>query len=487
MKNKKWRTFSLALALLLGLTLSQGSVLAAESGSEEAQSAQQEETTAAGDAGAADQNAAGSASASALTTKAVPTTSYTVQAQRTGRIKYRLGGHITSIESGKTKSDTKKYTAAKTFTVKTYRGFTLSGLTVTNTKSGLSENILDTKVSSAAAASIPVKVTRSVATDNATDKKYKLRYVYKVTFPEGTNGSYKLSASYRRTGLFIRIDPGHAGYYNRGCKVNGKWYYESVFTWQQSKALKKQLDAYPNVVVSLTKKSLNADPGVYARGAMGKSYDILFSIHSNYSDSSSPRYTLSIVSRFDRLRSVAGQLGYNLAKTMRDQIGVPKTGSSFQVWTKKQSDGRDWFGINRGAADYEVPSMILEHSFHSNPTTCRVLMSSSRRTRMAKAEAAKIASYYNIKKSSATAGSPGKVSGFKVSGGSASWNQSVGASGYQVYRASSRKGTYKLVKTITNSSSVKYKGKSGYYYKVRAIRYTPQNTVKYSAFTAADH
>ncbi len=55
------------------------------------------------------------------------------------------------------------------------------------------------------------------------------------------------------------------------------------------------------------------------------------------------------------------------------------------------------------------------------------------------------------------------------------WSKLTGADGYEIYRATSKIGTYKLVKTITNGSTVSYTNtslKTGntYYYKVRAYK-----------------
>lgn len=65
-----------------------------------------------------------------------------------------------------------------------------------------------------------------------------------------------------------------------------------------------------------------------------------------------------------------------------------------------------------------------------------------------------------------------------------SWKTLAGASGYQIYRASSKGGTYKKIKTINGASASNYKdsglvsGKS-YYYKVRGF-----NGSKYGSFSA---
>ncbi|MGN0295280.1 MAG: Ig-like domain-containing protein [Lachnospiraceae bacterium] len=70
-----------------------------------------------------------------------------------------------------------------------------------------------------------------------------------------------------------------------------------------------------------------------------------------------------------------------------------------------------------------------------------------------------------------------------------SWNKVSGASGYVVYRATSKNGTYKKVATVKSGSTVKYtntglKKGSTYYYKVRAYRTVSGKNV-YSSYSAA--
>ncbi|MGN0527693.1 MAG: hypothetical protein ACI4IE_01065 [Eubacterium sp.] len=57
---------------------------------------------------------------------------------------------------------------------------------------------------------------------------------------------------------------------------------------------------------------------------------------------------------------------------------------------------------------------------------------------------------------------------------SLSWNKVSGATGYKIYRATSKNGTYKLIKTISSGSTTSYKNtkltsKKTYYYKITAI------------------
>ncbi|ALC89284.1 hypothetical protein AM500_05405 [Bacillus sp. FJAT-18017] len=66
-----------------------------------------------------------------------------------------------------------------------------------------------------------------------------------------------------------------------------------------------------------------------------------------------------------------------------------------------------------------------------------------------------------------------------------SWSAVTGANGYQVYRATSKTGTYTLVKTTTSTSFTNTSLKTGktYYYKVRAYRNVGSTKV-YSGYTS---
>jgi len=70
-----------------------------------------------------------------------------------------------------------------------------------------------------------------------------------------------------------------------------------------------------------------------------------------------------------------------------------------------------------------------------------------------------------------------------------SWGKVSGASGYRVYRATSKSGTYKLIKTTTSTSYTNSSLRTGkrYYYKVRAYKYVSGSRVygKYSSIKSA--
>jgi N-acetylmuramoyl-L-alanine amidase len=75
-----------------------------------------------------------------------------------------------------------------------------------------------------------------------------------------------------------------------------------------------------------------------------------------------------------------------------------KTRQRYQVWVKRQNDGRDWYGVIRGSAAVNVPGIILEHSFHSNRSKCKWLLKNKNLRKMAAAEAKTIAEHYGYGK-----------------------------------------------------------------------------------------
>ena len=191
----------------------------------------------------------------------------------------------------------------------------------------------------------------------------------------------------------IMLDAGHAGRYNRGYY---RKYWESHMTWRLTNYLKNELKKY-GFTVGMTKKSLWHDMSVYSRGKKARGYHLFISIHSNWSGSKRADYPLAIVSsRFKKkLYKKAQPIGRNLVKQIRVTM---KTRQKAQVWVKRQRDGRDWYGVIRGAAAVNVPAVILEHSFHSNPSKCKWLMKKANLQRMAAAEAKVLAKHYGMKK-----------------------------------------------------------------------------------------
>lgn len=301
----------------------------------------------------------------------------------------------------------------------------------------------------------------------------------------GVNENHTITANYTKTSVFIMIDPGHYNHYNKGC-ISG--YYEGNQMWKLSTYLVNELKEYPGIIVSRTKSSLGTyEPGVYSRGLKAKGYDFFLSLHSNSSESSYSDYPLAIVSSGSTLYKTAKPLGKSLVKDVESMMD---TNQDYQIWIKKQHDGRDWYGVIRGAAYYNVPAVILEHSFHSNRASAKWLMSSSNLKKMAVKEATTIANYYGLSKTGSVA-SPKKPTGFKLTvKGShtikASWTKSVGATGYRVYRLNKSTGHYNRIATTSGSSYTDrgLSSKTKYTYKIKAYRTSGSKTAVSSSVSS---
>lgn len=72
-----------------------------------------------------------------------------------------------------------------------------------------------------------------------------------------------------------------------------------------------------------------------------------------------------------------------------------------------------------------------------------------------------------------------------------SWNKLANASGYAIYRATSKGGSYKCIKTIRSGSTTSFISRSGitpgktYYYKIRAFRTNRHNVDAYGSYSSA--
>ena len=273
---------------------------------------------------------------------------------RSKKILKKWGGSVTGINKGKSAGKiTVPYGKTRVFHITEKKGFKISKIVVNGKRTGIKKNISIT----------------------------------------GNGHKQSIKVYFKKAGISIMLDAGHAGHYNRGII---KRYYESVMTWRLTRYLKEELEEY-GIICNMTKRSLYHDPGVYNRGKMAKGHDLFISIHSNWSGSSRTDYPLAIVSSKykKKLYKQAQPLGKKLVKKIKKTM---KTRQRYQVWIKRQSDGRDWYGVIRGAARYNVPGIILEHSFHSNRSKCRWLMNKANLKKMAQAEAAVIADHYGYTK-----------------------------------------------------------------------------------------
>lgn len=190
----------------------------------------------------------------------------------------------------------------------------------------------------------------------------------------------------------ICIDAGHYGKYNRSPAV--KSYYESDMAWKLHLLLKKQLEEYSGVTVITTRASQNADLALEKRGKMASGCDLFISIHSNAVGSyisEGTDYPLACCSVSGKVDA----LGQKLAQCVQKTMGTSQTG---RITKRKLANGKDYYGVLRGAAAVGVSGVLLEHSFHTNTKSTNWLLNDSNLEKLAKAEAEVIAAHYGLKK-----------------------------------------------------------------------------------------
>ena len=187
----------------------------------------------------------------------------------------------------------------------------------------------------------------------------------------------------------ICLDAGHYGKYNPSPVVKG--YYEAEMAWKLHLLLKTELESYGCEVIT-TRADQAKDMAVYDRGKAAKGCDLLISLHSNATADGalSPDYPLACC----QISGATDTLGELLAKKVAEIMGTKQAGRI----AKRRGKNGDWYGVLRGAAAVGVPAILLEHSFHTNPTAAAWLMREDNLRKLAEAEAETIAKHYGLTK-----------------------------------------------------------------------------------------
>ena len=204
----------------------------------------------------------------------------------------------------------------------------------------------------------------------------------------------------------ICLDAGHYGKYNKGV-VSG--YYESDMVWELHNYLKSELESY-GFEVGVTRTNKNTDLEVSQRGLKSKGYDLFLSLHSNAASGESADYVALFHLVKDDTTTVdekSEAVAKKLAPVIANVMGVKQ---GYKVLTRSVNYDRDgdgkindnYYGVLHGADLANTAGIIIEHSFHTNPTACKWLMDSSNLKKLAVAEAKALAEYYGMKKTTNT-------------------------------------------------------------------------------------
>lgn len=190
----------------------------------------------------------------------------------------------------------------------------------------------------------------------------------------------------------ICLDAGHYDKYNRS-PVNPN-YYESYFTWDFHLLLKEALEKRGFEVIT-TRDNQKNDLGLETRGKKSKDCCLFLSLHSDARDTESSDWPLACCTVTHEADELGRKLVDCVAKTMQ-------TNQNGRIINKKQSDGRDWYGVLRGATSVGTMAILLEHSAHTNKRATAWLMDKNNLKRLAEAEADALASYFKVSKPTET-------------------------------------------------------------------------------------
>jgi len=213
----------------------------------------------------------------------------------------------------------------------------------------------------------------------------------------------------KASNIVIVLDPGHGGRDGGASRTwNGVTYKESDIVLKLAKYTRNELRTYAGVTVHMT-RTRDVAVGLTERVEYAKSVGatVIISQHIN----STPQHQTTASGAL-----VFGPSGNYRAAQMREtrnlsnailkglsDIGMKNNGyvTNLSRVGNKYPNGRtaDYYSIVRNSVLANIPGMIVEHGFVSNPADCRTYYASNAKIRrMAIAEATAIANYYGLKK-----------------------------------------------------------------------------------------
>ncbi len=216
----------------------------------------------------------------------------------------------------------------------------------------------------------------------------------------------------------VMLDPGHGG--SDGGAVRGD-NYERIFNEKLAAACRAELAQYDNVLVYVTREN-NADITTYARSMYAKRVqaDLFVSFHINANDDSSAKGAEIYVPHGNWKPDIAAEArilatkilenfesldlpGYGLANNHLKNRGI-KTRliqNDTRLFYPDGSKG-DYYEVIRMGVHNNIPSMIIEHAFISNPADLAMLRDDAALEKLGQATAQAIVEQYHLTKTGQT-------------------------------------------------------------------------------------
>ena len=161
------------------------------------------------------------------------------------------------------------------------------------------------------------------------------------------------------------------------------------------------------------------------------------------------------------------------------------------TWKKvKKADGYQVYRYNKSTKKYQKVATVKTNTYTDKKLKTATVYQYKVRAYRKSGKKTVTGKYSNVIKA---ATSPQKVTAVKAkrvkSKVKLTWKKVKGADGYEIYRATSKKGKYQKIKTLKKGTIVSYtdgKAKKGktYYYKVRAVKNAGKTSVKGTASNA---
>lgn len=206
----------------------------------------------------------------------------------------------------------------------------------------------------------------------------------------------------------IVLDPGHCKTHP-GASQNGLREEEVVL--DIAKACQSKLDEYGDVTVYMTRTSgacctkLGLGDCLSARTSYGKylDADFLISMHINAGASSGANALVAYQSGYhDNVRKETQAFG-KIVLSKLQELGVANRGFLLRKsgTGNRYSNGKlaDYYSIVRRGVVFNIPSMIIEHGFVTSTSDCnKFFRTKAKRTKLGKADADAIISYYDLNK-----------------------------------------------------------------------------------------
>lgn len=191
--------------------------------------------------------------------------------------------------------------------------------------------------------------------------------------------------------VIIVIDPGHGGSQN-GAEYNGLL--EKDINMSVANALVEELEKYEGVKIYMTHESTDDEMSIQDRADYAKKVkaDYFFSIHFNASGNHNFYGAETWVPSYGRYYSEMYAFSEIVMESF-NELGIYDRG----IKTKLETDGTDYYGVLRECAEYEIPSVIIEHCHMDNDMDAEFLDEDADFEKFGKIDAEAIAKFLGLK------------------------------------------------------------------------------------------